>query len=303
MITRRQRITALILIGSALAAASAAAQGTQGTQASQRPKAAIPLPRESGETPNAQQTRFMIQGLLRQYPPFLAEVIRLDPSLLQNEQFLAPYPNLAAFINQHPEVLRSPGFFLGDPNFDRANTFERTLGQRWDDILAGTALFAAFIILITVVTWIIKTAIDHRRWLRVSKIQSEVHSKLLDRFTQSQDLLAYIETPAGRRFLESAPILVDGPRSLSAPVGRILFSVQIGIVLALAGIGLQYVSREIVVEVAQPLFVLGILSLAVGVGFILSAFIAYALSQRLGLLNQTTAGSATGGTGASPPHA
>ena len=149
----------------------------------------------------------------------------------------------------------------------------------------------------------IKTVIDHRRWLRVSKIQSEVHSKLLDRFTSNQDLLAYIETPAGRRFLESAPILIDGPRALSAPVSRILFSVQIGIVLALAGIGLQYVSRDIVTEVAQPLFVLGILSLAVGTGFVLSALIAYVLSQRLGLLNQTTAGSTTDSPGVSPPHA
>ena len=46
----------------------------------------------------------------------------------------------------------------------------------------------------------------HRRWSRLSKIQTDVHNKLLDRFTSNEDLLAYIQTPVGRKFLESAPI-------------------------------------------------------------------------------------------------
>ena len=37
-------------------------------------------------------------------------------------------------------------------------------------------------------------------------MQYQVHNKLLDRFTSNEDLLAYVQTPAGRRFLESAPI-------------------------------------------------------------------------------------------------
>ena len=54
--------------------------------------------------------------------------------------------------------------------------------------------------------WVIRTVVDHRRWLRQSRVQVEVHSKLLDRMTSNEDLLAYAKTPAGSRFLESAPI-------------------------------------------------------------------------------------------------
>jgi hypothetical protein len=153
--------------------------------------------------------------------------------------------------------------------------------------------------------WIIKTVIDHRRWLRVSKIQSEVHSKLLDRFTSNQELLAYVETPAGRRFLESTPISIDpGSRSLNAPIGRILFSVQAGIVLVLAGVGLYIVSEFLPVQdIAQPLFVVGILALTVGIGFVLSAVVAYIMSRRLGLLDPTPLASTSNSAGVSPPHA
>jgi len=147
--------------------------------------------------------------------------------------------------------------------------------------------------------------IDHRRWLRVSKIQSEVHSKLLDRFTSNQDLLAYVQTPAGKRFLESAPISIDpASRSLTAPLGRIFFSVQAGVVLALAGIGLSWISRQLTdQDVTQPLFVVGVLALAVGLGFVLSAVIAYALSRRLGLFDQTPLRTTSDNAGVSPPNA
>jgi hypothetical protein len=152
---------------------------------------------------------------------------------------------------------------------------------------------------------VIRTVIDHRRWLRVSKIQTEVHSKLLDRFTSNQDLLSYIQTSAGKRFLESAPISIEpASRALGAPLGRIFFSIQAGVVLALAGTGLSWISRTLSdPEVTQPLFVIGVLALAVGLGFVLSAVIAYVLSRRLGLFDQPTLSSTSDNAGISPPNA
>jgi hypothetical protein len=132
-----------------------------------------------------------------------------------------------------------------------------------------------------------------------------VHSKLLDRFTSNQDLLAYIQTPAGQHFLESAPISVDsGAKNLSAPIGRILFSIQAGIILALAGTGLHMVTQTLgSEEIAQPLYVVGALAIAVGIGFVLSALVAYALSRRLGLINNNPLPSVSDNAGVSPPHA
>ena len=79
---------------------------------------------------------------------------------------------------------------------------------------------------------------------------------------------------------------------------------QAGIVLALAGLGLHLVSQWLLVpDIAQPLFVVGVLALAVGIGFILSAGAAYVMSKRLGLFDQTPLSSTSDNAGVSPPHA
>jgi hypothetical protein len=145
-----------------------------------------------------------------------------------------------------------------------------------------------FLVVTSVLVWLIRLVVTHRRWNRLSKAQFEVHSKLLDRFTSNDELLAYIQTPAGRRFLESAPIpLQDESPSLAAPLSRILWSVQAGVVLAIAGAGVLGVSTQFIDEPGQFFMVLGIVTVALGVGFVLSAYAAYVLSRRLGLFDRT----------------
>ena len=97
----------------------------------------------------------------------------------------------------------------------------------WRSIGGDIAGFSVFLVITFVLIWAIKTLIEQRRWSRLSSIQTEVHSKLLDRFTSNEELLAYIQTPAGKRFFESAPIPLEaGPRPMSAPVGRIFWTVS-----------------------------------------------------------------------------
>jgi len=256
---------------------------------------------------NARETREILRELLNEYPPSLASVLKLDPSLMMNPNYLAPYPKLSAFLSQHPEIAHNPGFFVGEAPTYREPSMEYRANETFKEVLAGLAAFSSGLIFLSGLGWVLKTIIDHRRWLRVAKVQSEVHSKLLDRFTSNQDLLAYIQTPAGRHFLESAPIsLQPGPRSLNAPVGRILFSVQAGVVLAAAGVGLNAVSRFVTVqEIAQPLFIVSALALAVGIGFVVSAILAYVLSRQLGLLNHNnnTLASTSDNAGVTPPNA
>jgi len=116
-------------------------------------------------------------------------------------------------------------------------------------------------------------------------VQTDVHTKLLDRFTANEDLVAYIQSPAGSKFLESSPIKLDpGPRIMGAPLSRILWSVQGGLVLVALGIGLQVVRRGVTDEAAQPMHALGVLAIALGLGFLISAIISYVISQRLGLI-------------------
>jgi hypothetical protein len=155
----------------------------------------------------------------------------------------------------------------------------------WNDTIEW---FGAFLISLTVVGalgWVIRTAVDYRRWGRIAKVQAEAHTKLLDRFTGNEDLLAYVQSPAGARFLKSSPIALDGgPRAMGSPISRILWSTQAGLVLGAAGVGLNYAAGKIDPTHAEPIFMFSVLLISIGLGFFGSAFVSYVLSRRLGVL-------------------
>jgi hypothetical protein len=243
---------------------------------------------------NAEETRRRLSEVLQQYPPSLREVLRLDPSLLTNSAYLEPYPALAEFLDQHPEVAHNPGFFIPDYRESRGYQNDPKLAviRTIEDTLGGLAILTGFLTVVGTIAWLLRTVIEHRRWLRVSKIHTDTHTKLLDRLTSNEDLMAYMQSPAGRRFLEAAPIpLGAGPRALSAPLGRIMWSVQVGFVVAFAGAGVLFASKRFAInatfsEIELPLFVIGATAMAIGAGFVVSAAVAYGLSRRLGLLTR-----------------
>jgi hypothetical protein len=74
-----------------------------------------------------------------------------------------------------------------------------------------------------------------------------------------------------------------------APYGRILLSVQAGVVLLCGGAGLLIVRDDVIDEVNQMLLTLGTLGVALGTGFIIAAIATYILSNRMGLFQQKTA--------------
>jgi len=238
----------------------------------------------------AEQTREQLELILEKYPPAVGRVLKLDPSLMTNQAYMAPYPLLTSYIAQHPDITHNPSYFL--ENVSSPNYFDPKWRQRQEfyGMLAGVAGFVAFLVITGLLVWVIRMIVTSRRWNKLSKAQYEVHSKLLDRFTSNEDLLAYMQTAAGRRFLEAAPVrLPEEPRSMAAPFSRILWSVQVGIILVLTGIGLLYVSSTFIDEPAELFRVLGVVSLALGGGFLVSAVAAYALSRRLGLLDPAPA--------------
>jgi hypothetical protein len=241
---------------------------------------------------DADETRRALEEVFKQYPPSLPRVLRLDPTLLNNEAYLLPYSQLAAFLKQHPEVAHNPNFFLsqyGENNgYYRQTPQDRAINM-WRETIQGFTIASVVLAIVTGLVWLIKTLVDHRRWSRLSKIQTEVHNKVLDRMQSNEDLLAYIQTPAGKRFLESAPIPLESPRSIGAPLGRILWSAQAGAVLTVLGIGIALVSRNTLEEVAAPLAAMGAIVIALGIGFLVSSGLAFMLTRRFGLLNGPTA--------------
>jgi len=253
---------------------------------------------QAGSAPNAStdldagQTRDRLMAILDKYPPSLPRVLKLDPTLMTNPGYLASYPQLATFLTQHPEVPRNPSFFFERVPVSGSGYYidQRTQDRRdFYNLLGGFTAFLVFLTVTGVVVWLIRMVVDGRRWNKHSKVQFEVHSKLLDRFQKNEELLAYMQTPSGRRFLDSAPIaLHDDSRAISAPFARILWSLQAGVVGAVAGLGLLFVSWRLVDEVSQFFFVVGTVTLALGGGFIVSAGAAYILSRRLGLFERPT---------------
>lgn len=250
--------------------------------------AAPPAPVAPVSPQEAGETRQQLRELLRELPPSVQGVIQLDPSMLDNAQFMAVYPRLAAFLAQHPELRRDTAFFFGS-NFGGRVVFnsEPNAIRTFENIVSGTLVLTGVMTGLIVFGWLIGQLVSYRRWIRRSRMQAEMHTKILDRLPSNEDLLAYIQTPAGRdlmSFASPAPFEGGEGQATPAPLGRILWSVQIGVVLAALGMGLLFVQRTVPEEVAQGFGALGIIVLTVGLGAIASAGVAWGLSLRLGIL-------------------
>jgi hypothetical protein len=260
---------------------------------------ATPPPAPTMQVPaletDAREVREQFEILLSRYPPEVGRILKMDPTMLNNEGYLAQYPAVQQFIAAHPEIIRNPGFYL---EFVRQSfDYTRPTDPRsraldiWDSTIESVGVFIILVFVSSMIAWLVKTVLNHRRWLRTSKVQTEVHNKLLDRFAGTNELLSYVQTPAGRRFLEAAPIPVEAQtdRPVAAPLNRILWSVQAGIVLVIGGFGFQYVSGQVIEEVAQGMWTVGVLASAFGLGFIVAGAFSYIMSRRLGLLEPPAA--------------
>lgn len=285
-------IAPFVVVAAVSAALPAAAQTTTAPVERQ-----VTAQRQPVQTPNqnAGETRRKFYEVLDTYPPSLGRVLRLDPSLMSNEAYLGSYPSLAAFIAENPDVPRNPDFYLeryqsywayNEPQDARAASL-----RMWRDAIEFLGPFSVFCVVLFAVYSLIKYIVEYRRWARVSKVNAEVHNKILDRFGSNEELLAYVESPAGRRFLEAAPITPTptSGRQVSAPYARILLSVQVGVILVALAFGFLLVSGRAIDEVQPLLSSLAALSFCLGIGSVVSAGASYLLSRKLGLLNEAAA--------------
>jgi hypothetical protein len=286
--TTRMAVLTLTLLA-AMPAAGAEGQA-QVRPAPTRPAEASPATAPVADERNARDTKERLREIFEQYPPSVAQVLRLDPSLLTRPDYLALYPTLANFLSQHPEVAHNPVFFLGGtgggPQFSDSRS---GVAHAVENIFVGLEVTIGVMFGIGTLAWLVRSAIDYRRWLRAMKIQTEAHTKIVDRLASNEDLLAYMQSPAGQRFLTSSSIAVPSMDQLTPPMGapfnRILWSVQAGVVLTTAGAGLWLAKNGVLDEAAQAMQVIAILTMALGLGFVLSALASYGLSRQLGLVN------------------
>lgn len=287
-------ITVLIVVLMVLAACTAGAQETETTTAppvttTTATTSAAPAPETTttiAEPASSTEVRNELYAILRRLPPEVAKVLKLDPTLWSNPSYMANYPTLQAFVAQHPEVAHNPRFFLEDvwlPNDPLPRTASMEL---WEDLLEGIFIFVVVSAIAFALGWLIRTILNHRRWSRLARVQTEVHTKLLDRFSSNEELMAYFNTTAGKRFLEAAPIPVQEASpapQIAAPINRVLWSMQAGVIIGTASLGLVVVSWISDKDVAPALSGIGVLGIAVGIGCIASAAASMILSKRLGI--------------------
>ncbi len=134
-----------------------------------------------------------------------------------------------------------------------------------------------------VIGWIVRTMSTNRRLRETAKLQTEMQTKLLERFGTSQDMLQFLASDAGRKFMESATV------ERSNPHGRILGGVQAGVLLLLGGVGFFAANPSFGADDGGFGHFLGIMGVMLGGGFLLSSYIAAHLSKTWGLLKPTKA--------------
>jgi hypothetical protein len=241
--------------------------------------------------------------LLRMTPK-LGMTVASDPSLLGETEYIRRgNPELAQFLQAHPEIPRNPDFYLfadlengrrGYREHSRAMWFRgeftdnRNITREIVPTLAFGCLFAGLL-------WVLRIILENRRWGRTFKVQTEIYNKLLDKFTSNEELLNYVRTGAGKSFLESVSIPIDSRTQSSAAFSRVLTPLQIGVVVLMVGAGFLSLNRTFQDE--PSLAILGTLGVVLGIGFIVSAGMGWLLARHFQLLPRNGSGQPESGHG------
>lgn len=250
---------------------------------------AVPAPPQQ-----ARETRDELRRLMEGYPPALGRILKLDPALMTNANYMAPYPAITAFVQRHPEVPKNTGYFLNfvsegggyyeEPRDAQTQLRSEALRQ-FRDMFFSLMMFSGFVTAILTLAWLIRYIVSHRRWLRTFKAQTEIHTKLLERFHSSEEVLAYLRSGGGPGLLQlSSAALESLAPGAAAPLNRILWSIQAGVVLMSGGTGLLVIRNYVIEEAGDMLLTFGVLAASLGAGFVLAAGASYLLSRSLGLL-------------------
>jgi hypothetical protein len=131
--------------------------------------------------------------------------------------------------------------------------------------------------------WVMYLVADSNKRQRRLKAQTELHGRLLDKFSSAREVVEFLQTPSGAQFVDSFS------SDREEPVSGILRSTHRGIILvvvAMGCLGLSWYYRPMA-RGDNPLLAIGVILLCLGVGFLLSAAVSHRLSRTLGLTERT----------------
>ncbi|HVS13169.1 MAG TPA: hypothetical protein VMV46_04550 [Thermoanaerobaculia bacterium] len=150
---------------------------------------------------------------------------------------------------------------------------------------------AIMITLIVSVAGVLRHLLRVRQQRQLAELRLQMQNRVLDRLERPEQLLEYLGSDEGRRWLE-----LD-EEATSGAAGRILGSLQVGAVALLVGVTLFFLQGRFSRDegVAEVLTLVGAVGAATGLGFLVSAAAAFVLGRRWGLLPEGSRRAASGG--------
>ncbi len=123
--------------------------------------------------------------------------------------------------------------------------------------------------------WIIMLFLSSKR----EKWKFELHNKLIDKFSNINELNDFLKSDSGSDFLKS--LTIEG----IAPKEKLLKSISMGIILGVLGIALFLVGKIFVAE--SRYFNAGaIIAIALGLGYLISTVVSIILSKKWGIIDK-----------------
>jgi len=122
--------------------------------------------------------------------------------------------------------------------------------------------------------WLVWSIMD---WLKM-RHKSQLQNKILEKFTTVQEFNEFIQSEEGNKFLKFLSYNGSTPRQ------KILSSLSKGVIITFIGISLILI-KQIFPEEMQYFLAIGIVLIALGLGFLVSTFISYTLSKKWGIID------------------
>jgi hypothetical protein len=131
------------------------------------------------------------------------------------------------------------------------------------------------------IAWIVYVIVDGKRRRERLKVFTDFHGKLMDRMTSPAEFGAFMQSPGGQRFLATLQTERGGPKV------AIMRSVHTGTIMLALSIGLLFLQRLDLWNSEARAFVvfMGVIVLALGVGFLVSAGLSWRLGRSLGVMD------------------
>jgi len=141
--------------------------------------------------------------------------------------------------------------------------------------IEDTLLTIIFVPLMFVfVAWLIWIIQD---WLKM-RHKSQLQNKILEKFTTVQEFNDFIQSEEGHKFLTF--LSDNGPN----PREKILSSLLKGVIITFGGLALMVIG-QIFTEEMKYFLAIGIVLIALGLGFLGATFISYTLSKKWGIID------------------